>query len=160
MEDLLRIAQEAEKILDITSAVFQENGIPLPERRFLAIGETAHDCEQVTVSFASAGLGMPGDGNPQRQSCSAASYNATFNIEIVRKTPQGTKTSGGVKYVPPKATDLQAYGVPRMIDSWLLIKIAQKYEQTTLSRSSTYTVVAGPDSGGMQAIVLTLSGQV
>lgn len=160
MEDLLRIAKEAEKILDVVIAVFQENDVPLPERRFLAIGETSHDCEQLSVSFTSVGVGMPGDDFPPMQSCTTTAYNATFNIEIVRCTPVGKKTSGGAKYTPPTAVQLQDYGVPRLVDSWLLVKAAQRYNEFSYAKNSRYSVVAGEEQGGVQPIILTLTSLV
>lgn len=153
-EDILRIASEAQRLLDIVGAVFQENSIELPERQYLAVGElggTAHDKEQVTVSFGNMSDGLPGSRGANPQAC-AASYMASFSVEIVRCTPQ--MTGGGYgPGEPPAPSDISDYSVSRYIDSWLLVRVAQRFS----GGKSEYTVTTGEDSGAMQAIVLSVN---
>ncbi len=153
-EDLLRIATEAQRLLDIVGAVFQENEVDLPLRQYLAVGElgkTAHDKEQVTVSFGNMSDGLPGASGANPQAC-VSSYMASFSVEIVRCTPQMTGGGYGAGD-PPSASALSEYAVTRYVDSWLLVRVAQRFA----GGKSEYAVTTGDDSGQMQALVLSVN---
>ena len=153
-EDLLRIAGEAQRLLDIVGAVFQENNIALPVKQFLAVGEigkTAHDGEQVSVSFGNMSDGLPGATGANPQACTA-SYQASFSVEIVRCTPK--MASGGYgKAAPPEASTITEYSVSRFIDAWLLVRVAQRFS----GQKSEYSVTTGEDSGQLQGIILSVN---
>lgn len=158
-EDVLRIAREAQRLLDITKSVFQENNIILPPRQFLALGEigtTAHDEEQLSVSFGNMSEGLPNSsGGPIPQSCNT-SYQGSFNVEIVRCTPQMVPVNRGAKEIPPPPEKITEYSVSRYIEAWLLVKVAQRFAAGAIA-SSVYTINTGADSGGTQGIILSIN---
>lgn len=157
-EDVLRIATEAQRLLDIVGAVFQENDILLPERKYLAVGEigkTAHDKEQVTVSFGNMSDGLPNARGANPQSC-MASYQGSFSVEIVRCTPQ--MTGGGYgPGEPPTPAALTEYAVTRYVDAWLLVRVAQRFGA---GPKSEYSVTTGDDSGTLQGVILSVNAAV
>lgn len=157
--ELMRISETAQTILDTVYRVFTENGVPLPERRYLAIGDagkTAHDGEQVTVSFGSVSEGLPYNNMPVLQRCSEP-FHGFFTVEIVRCSPAPRKSGGGLSEVAPKAETIHDYSVTRMTDAWLLVEVAKQFGDQVFTEKVGYNVSFGDDSGTMQAAILTIN---
>lgn len=162
-EDLLRIVTRANEIMDNIVDVFTSNGISLPEHRYIAVGpleEVTHDFKangdgQVTVSFAGLRLGITPNSQGMVRGC-FPNYIATFNVELVRCTPQNKTTSYG-KNTGPTAISSSEYAELRMKDSWLLLRAVQNVStnHTTLHDLTT-TITSGKEDGGTQAIGLTV----
>lgn len=162
--DIDRITDKATMILETIKAHFLANGISLPERRYLAVGDlgsTAHDKEQVTVGFSVMSEGLPFNSVPVMNACLTPDHGI-FYAEIVRCTPQPTN-SGGLKASYPAPEEMSEYATLRMRDAWLLKRVAEDLSANisfTFTKKVVYGVSVPPESGGLQAVVLTLNTAV
>lgn len=135
-------------VLEAVLSVFEQAGVTLPARSYIAVGQPPHDCEQVTVSFQQLYLGPPGDEATAPQRCEAP-RTAVLLVEIVRCTPQSGRTAG------PSVESLSAYGGERAIDAYLLLEAGAKAaDQWGLGTMAD--VSPGNDGGAMQAISMNL----
>src|SRR3954471_16962051 len=77
-------------IIESINAVFEAEGVTLPSRQYILIGEAAHDCEQLTVSFEQLYLGGPGDEVGAPLQCDAA-RTIVVQVQLVRCIPKPTR---------------------------------------------------------------------
>jgi len=76
-----------ERLLERVVGLFEQQGVPLPTRRYWMMGpEIPEDCAQVVVSFIQTYLGAPGDQAADAQKCNAP-RTGVFNIAITRDYP-------------------------------------------------------------------------
>ena len=110
------ISATLQNILDSVNASFEQEGVPLPERQYYTVGQTAHDCEQLTVTLLQFQLGGPGDEPEKPLKCNAA-RTVVLVVELIRCIP--VSRSRGEPVTPERiaeATD----GFSR--DAWLLME--------------------------------------
>lgn len=163
--DINRITGKATMILESIQANFLANGISLPERQYLAVGElgsTAHDKEQLTVGFSNMADGLP-MGNVSNATPCASPDHGIFYVELVRCTPLVKTVSGGLKTILPSNEEMTSYATIRMQDAWLLKRVAEELAQNinfTYTKSCIYGVSLPPESGGVQAVVLSINTAV
>lgn len=138
-------------VLETVVSVFEQAGVALPTRRYTAFGPTAHDCEQVTVSFQQLYLGPPGDEASTPQKCDSP-RTAVLLIEIVRCVPTMTRTSA------PSQLDLQTYADSRAIDAWMLMEAGMQASPDWLGVLAD--VAPGEPSGAYQAVSMNLIAAV
>lgn len=136
-------------ILDKIVAVFDQAGVSLPERRFLHVGATAHDCEQVSVAFMQMYAGMPGGRIDEPQKCNSP-RTTVLTIQVVRKVamPEGRAT-------PPTAENLTAHTEAKTTDAWLLMDASMTAVDDYIGVIADVTVT--PPQGEYQAVSLNLS---
>lgn len=163
-EDLRRIVTRAEEIQQIIQDVFAANGIDLPERQYIAIGaveETAHDEEQLTISFASLREGVTPTSSSMYTGC-AAGYIATYYVELVRCTPQQkTAKRYGTDALAPTSEDMGTYGASRAVDAWLLLRSGQSIREILSTFNEVdFAVDTQKESGGVQAVRLSVDVMV
>lgn len=143
--------------LETVNSVFEQANVELPTRQFLFVGEqgeTAHDCEQVSVSLGQIYPGTPGDEAQLPATCDGP-LSAVIIVEIVREVPQSL--AKGNRLTPPAADKLTATALTQAKDAYLLLQSGLATgEAANYLRGAVANVVAGPPSGGMQATVLTL----
>jgi hypothetical protein len=147
------LRNKAQIILDSIRARFQEAGVELPGRQYLAIGprgETAHDCAQLTVSYEMSYTGSPGAPVQGPAKCDAPT-SASFIVELVRKVPVSRT---GVQPVNPDA--MSDYARSRMDDCELLAESAQNAIAATWMETGLFDLSAGSASGEYQAMVMTV----
>lgn len=138
-----------ENVLDGVASTFDLANVVLPEKQYIATGEVAHDCEQVTVSLIQMYLGAPGSQSEEPQRCNVP-RSAVLQIQIARCLPPAAPRSTGPSVAAmTEMTKIQAR------DSWLLMDAA-------LSAVDDYAGVLADVSvtnpaGGFQAVVLNLT---
>lgn len=137
-------------VLDSIVAKFEEEGVDLPDRRYLATGATAHDCEQLTVSFVQMYLGTPGDPAESPQRCDSP-RSVVLSVQLVRCLPT----------TPPRASGPQPAAISGMTerqtqDAWLLMDGAFGPIQNLWLDVLADVTVTDPQ-GQYQAIVLNLT---
>lgn len=155
------IFETAEQILDGIVAIYGEHEgevSPLPERRYIAVGgqgSQPHDCEQVTVSMEQFYVGLPGQPAQIPSNCSSPT-SGVFFIEVVRKTAiiEQFSRRGGEQVIPPTPAQESEFAKIQMQDARLLMEAGMRIGENFIG--SVADVSAGPESGGYQAMVMTL----
>lgn len=137
-------------VLSSIENVFEQADVPLPDRRYVTFGGTAHDCEQLTVSFIQMYLGPPGDVAAEPQRCNAP-RSALLAIELVRCLPVGPRGSA------PSAAQATEHAIKQAVDAWLLVDGAaqQAFDPWGLGILADVTVTE--PAGAYQAVVLNLT---
>ena len=136
-------------VLESVISVFEQFGVGLPERRYVTVGQTVHDCEQVTVSFQQLYLGPPGDQAQTPQKCTAP-RTAFLNVEIVRSLALPGRTG------KPSADAMQTNAETKLVDAYLLLKAgADAVDQWGIGVIADVTV--GEASGDRQAVILNVT---
>lgn len=156
MDPKYSIVELLEKIMNTVETIFEQASVALPTRRYLYAGdrgETAHDCEQVTVSMAQVYSGPPGVQAALPSRCNDPRTAVIF-VEIVRCIPDKLITRGSAARAP-LAEDLTMSAKAQAVDAWLLMDAGLTVGDDFLG--SIATVSAGSPSGGYQAIVLELA---
>lgn len=134
-------------ILNSVVQTFGQANVELPARRYIAAGQTAHDCEQVTVSLSQLYIGPPGDQAQEPQRCEAP-RSAVVLVEIVRCIPSMNTRTGEVD-----VTALQAVAETQARDAWMLLEAATNMDVYGILGDVTPT----DPQGKYQAITLTLT---
>lgn len=155
------IFETAQEILEEIEAIYGEyEGVaaPLPERRYVAVGgqgSQPHDCEQVTVSMEQFYVGLPGQPSQTPANCSSPT-SGVFFIEVVRQTAiiEQFSRRGGQQVVPPTPEQETEFAQVQMMDARLLVEAGMRIGDKFIG--AVADVSAGPESGGYQAMVMTL----
>lgn len=97
-------------------------GVDLPPRRFVSNGETAHDMEQLTVSFLRS-YGVPPLGTPASESIEITQClmwrAAQFEVRLLRCAPVGVARADGT-FNPPSVASMEANAEEVMADERLI----------------------------------------
>ena len=121
-------------------------GVPLPERRYWTIGETAHDCEQVVLCVQQMFLGT--SAFPAESSQCNGPRGLTFTVEVIRCVP-GLYNRGRA----PDGLAIQEATVDPMIDMEILMDCASCFDEFSNGIVATIDVI--PANGGMQGMIGT-----
>jgi hypothetical protein len=121
--ELIAVAQG---ILAAVVNYFTANGVPLPDRQYIAAGSPqviAWDCEQLVVSLADIGWGRSVDAtqlSPSfgKQAGINAMRHATFAIQLVRATP--VVQDGAEAPILPSVQAMADAGQTFLVDAGLL----------------------------------------
>lgn len=82
-------------LLEVVVEEFQALGITLPARRYVTHGQTAADCDQLTVSLIQLYRGEPAAPADEPTSCNSRT-SAVIEVELLRKVPNVGDTRTGV----------------------------------------------------------------
>lgn len=160
----------ADLILNTVVATYADQGVALPERRYLAVGgqgDTVHDCEQVTVSFEQGYSGLPGN-QAQEPATANDPRTAVFIVEVVRQLPLPNTTSANPATTVQSryASDMRVQVLPvdvqsdiarkQMVDAMLLLDAGLRAGQTTTT-GALVDISAGSPQGGYQAITAVIT---
>lgn len=116
MSDATTLADLAEALLTAVEAGFEDAGVGLPERRFVADGVVVHDCEQVAVALDRLYTTVPRAEDPtQMAGALPVLWFATFVIHVVRCVPTPSGSPAGM----PSATAITDMGRSIHTDLWL-----------------------------------------
>jgi hypothetical protein len=121
-------------------------GVPLPERQYWTIGQTAHDCEQVVLAVQQMFLGTA--DNPLGTNQCNAPRSITFTIEVIRCVP--TLTNRGQA---PAAQAIENASVHPVIDMEVLMDAATCFDR--FSSGIVVTIDAIPAQGGFHGMIAT-----
>lgn len=144
-------ASRADALLAAVESAFDASpdAQALPARRYVASGQTAHDCEQVTVSFQQGYLGLPGDQATTSARCDSAA-SLVFLVEVVRKVPVLSQRGGA-----PSVEALNAAGHNQLSDAETLLDAARSFGNDF--GGVLADVFAGEPSGEYQAIAANVT---
>lgn len=134
-------------ILDVVVQTFAQAGVSLPERRFVTAGQTAHDCEQVSVSFVQLNLGVPGDPGNEAVRCDGP-RSVLVSVEVVRCIPTANARTGTVS-----VDAIDAASEMQLVDAWLLMEAATNLDDWAILAD----VAAGQPGGGFQSMTLNVT---
>lgn len=145
------------RLQESVESFFSQAGVPLPERRFIAVGDIGSqswDCEQLSFNFIKMYFGSPGEGEGTATGCPIA-LSGDFVIQLVRCAPTArTATRSNVKVLPPQVEAIEDATLVQAIDAQLLL-------EAVLATPSMQFVkaVAAPTGvqSGYQAINIELS---
>jgi len=167
----LEFVEIADLLMDTIVSTYADHGVPLPTKRYLAvggIGETAHNCEQVTVSFEQGYSGLPGNQAQEPAKCNTP-RSAVFIVEVVRHVPTinsnatipETLTPSRYPIVNAKVAlvpDDKQSDVARtqMKDAMLLLDAGMRAADNQLG-GAMVDVSAGSLSGDYQAMILSVT---
>lgn len=168
IENPTQLFDMAKQVLDEVVAQFAEVGVELPERQYVHIGgmaDTAHDCEQVTVSIEQHYAGTPEEEALAGATCDTQ-RTVAFVVEVVRCIPnmQSKGGRGGAAYRPPNSEEMNKYSELRSQDMLIMLDtgaiISDKfYEFSGFMNGSggLFDVSPGSPSGNMQGVILNLT---
>ena len=143
------IFQAMQDVLSSINSAFEAEGVVLPDRQYVMIGEAAHDCEQLTVSFDQLFLGGPGDEITTPLRCEAARTIA-LSVQLVRCVPAITRQG------PPTAEQLTETTERLTQDSWLLLEGCINSIPANYLGALVDVTVTAPD-GKFQAVQANLT---
>lgn len=143
------ISHAMKEILNSINAVFEAEGISLPDRQYITIGQASHDCEQLTISFEQLYLGSPGDEAGVPLQCDAP-RTIQVQVQLVRCIPKPTRQA-------PPSVDEMIESADRMTrDAWFLLEGGtQSPPAQWLGSLADITITQA--EGGYQAIQLNLT---
>lgn len=101
---------------------YAEKNIPLPERRYWTVGETAHDCEQAVLAVQQMILGTA--ENPMEVTHCNSPRAITFTFEVIRCVP-GLDSRGR----PPEAQEIEDGSVDIAIDMEMMLDLARIFPE-------------------------------
>lgn len=139
-------------VLDEIVVTYEEANVSLPDRRYLHVGSTVHDCEQVTVQFIQMFLGTPGARADQVLPCTGP-RSVILAAQVVRRV---ALPSGARGTTPPSAESLTSHTVEKMRDSWLLMD-AMKHTANEYMGGVLMDVSVTPVQGEYQAVSLNIT---
>lgn len=133
---------------------------PLPTRQLIASGAPGsqpHDCEQVSISFGQVYTGAPGNPSEGPVMCHNAPLSAVYHVEVVRSTlpgssgPRARGKQGTSALTPEEEAEISRV---QMQDARMLLYAGMRVGDDYLG--SVADVGVGPESGGYQAVTLTV----
>ena len=143
----------AELVMDSISTTFQEYSHDLPGRQYITSGgrgDTAHDCEQVTVSIEQIYSGLPGSQANEPQTCDGPT-TVVFVVEVVRCIPTSNKNGK-----PPSPERMTATAKIQARDALLLKWAGLRAAETQNFTGGIADVMAGQPQGAYQAMIMNL----
>lgn len=152
--DALNIVTLLDGVLSRTVSTFESYSVPIPARRYYTVGQTAVDCEQLTVTLLQAYLGPPGDQASTPQRCNVP-RSAVVLITIAREVPVVS-----INGRPPTATNIQDASKITAIDAWVLLQAIDSFDQwdeTGFGLGVIGTVDTPPPQGGFQLTTMQLT---
>jgi len=132
--------------MEAVIAHYADIEVPLPERRYWTIGQTAHDCEQVVLCVQQMFLGTA--DNPMETTQCNGPRSLTFTLEVVRCVP--TLDNRGR---PPAGSAIEVASVDPVVDMEILMDCAKFFDPFLAGVVVTVNVI--PADGGMHGAIGT-----
>jgi hypothetical protein len=131
----------ATKALAAFADALEEQGVTLPDRRYMAPGSIIPwDGEQLVVTLQSVGQGKPGAPQAQRYLPGSENFYAQFAVAIVRVVPA---LSDGPEGIPDEG-ELNDAGVVAMTDALALVRAAVTVHAASVATGLGMDFVVGP----------------
>lgn len=153
-EDAFDLVKHMQKLLDTVVGLYEQQGIPLPPRRYWMIGNPPEDCEQVVVSLVQMYLGSPGDAAAEIQPCDAP-LTVVVNVHISRDYPISKDANG-----PDRIMDAASWSA---VDHLALMRGMRQFDKDDHGfpgLGAIATVQSREPQGGILTTVLNLSTAV
>lgn len=153
--DAFVVVDMMERVLDAVVGLFEQQGVPLPTRRYWMMGPApAEDCAQVVVCWVQGYLGVPGDQASDGNRCSEP-RSGVLNIYITRDYPIG---QGGQPPSPEAITEASKWSaVDTAVLLWGLEELNQFGDGFGTAPGVIATVNVSEPNGGVQSTVLNLT---
>lgn len=146
-----------EELIQVINAEFEQEQVALPTRQYIGVGgagDTAWDCEQLTVTVEQIYSGLPGQQSQEPVRCDMP-HSGVIIVSLVRCIP-GPTQAGRAAPQPPTAEALDAYGRQALVDAWILMRAGQTFADTQSFVGGLTDVTVSPPQGQYQALVMTL----
>ena len=152
--EALVLVNMLDRLLDKVIGVYEQQGVPLPTRRYWMLsGVAPEDCAQVVVTFVQSYLGAPGDQASDTQQCDAP-RTGVFNVTVTRDHPKG---QAGQPVAPERIIEASKWGaVDAAVLMWALRDISEMADGYP-GPGVIATVNVQPPGGGVQTTVLNVS---
>lgn len=154
-EEFGDIHKTLQHILDTIVASYTSAGIDIPERQFTAVGDVAssiaNDCEQVTVNFIQAYVGLPGQPDVVPRGCPLP-MSADFVAQVTRCVPGGVVSRTGSR--APAVAAIEASTLIQAVDAQILL---QSVDAMSSIQGKSATVAPSGVDGKYQSMMLNLS---
>ncbi len=139
-------------MLESVENTFEAESVALPDRRYIAWGGVAVDCEQVTVQLVQVYPGVPG-GDPNQPARCMGARSAVLVVQIFRCAPAPT----GPRAIAPTPEALNESAKTMSRDAWLLLDSAIVFDNTGLAAGVIADVSPLEPSGGFVGTTLTVT---
>jgi len=153
-EDALNMVNMMDGILERVISVFESYAVPLPSRRYWTVGQSAIDCEQLTMALVQGYLGRPGDQQSQPQKCNMP-RSATVLITIAREIPVVS-----INGRPPTAQSITDGAKISAVDAWVFLEslnLMDQWDGVGFGVGVIGSVDIPPPEGGFQLVTMTLT---
>ena len=156
LQEYGEVYETLEHILSTIEMSFASANVPLPDRRFTAVGDVgasvAVDCAQLNVNFVQSYFGNPGQPTPQATGCMML-MSGDFVIQLWRCVP-APKLTQNKKYIPPDVNKIEASTLVQSVDGQILLQSAWAM---TSAQPRKALVSATGSQGAYQAMQLSLN---
>lgn len=153
-EDALNIVTLMDGVLERIVSTFESYAVPLPARRYWTVGQSAIDCEQLTIALAQGYLGRPGDQQTEPQRCNMPRSVYMF-VTIAREIPVVS-----VNGRPPTAQNITDGAKISAVDAWVLlesINLLDQWDDVGFGMGVIANVEIPPPEGGFQLVTMSLT---
>lgn len=152
------LLDSARQVLTYIEQAAAEAEFELPGRRYVTVGGSVYDCEQVTVSVMNASSGMAGAvvPTPTTPGCPIV-WNATYQAAIVVCAVEAVTGPRGQSLPPVEAVERDTASM-----SAAFAVLADAVETLTATVMGAYSVSFqfGQPQGGLIAAEVTLTGNL
>lgn len=152
--DALNMVDMMDGILDRVVDIFESYSVPLPARRYWTVGQSAIDCEQLTLALVQGYLGRPGDQQSQPQRCNMP-RTAVVLVTIAREIPVVS-----INGRPPTAQSITDGAKIAAVDAWVFLQslnLMDQWDGTGFGMGVIASVDIPPPEGGFQLVTMTLT---
>lgn len=156
-DESLVLVNMMDRLLERVVGVYEQRGVPLPERRFWMLsGEVPEDCAQVVVTFVQAYLGAPGDSAADAQQCNSP-RTGVFNVSVTRDHPVG---ESGKAVAPERIIEASKWGAVDAATLMWALEDLSALDDGFKGPGVIATVNVAPPNGGVQSTVLNISTMI
>lgn len=136
--------------LDAIVEVFEEEGVDLPDRRYVAFGTVAADCEQLTVALDQHYMGTPG-GDPNALTRCGGPRTVAMTVQLFRTTAAQT-----ARQATPSVASLSKNAEKHLRDAWVLLNAAERVDSIAWGTGVIAEVTAAEAAGGLVGCNMSL----
>lgn len=154
-DDLEVLPELLQLTLDTLVGTFDQAGVDLPERQYIAFGDVVVDCEQLTVQFQQLVYGPPGGDPNSVQRCDGP-RSVSLLVQLFRCVPTTNTPRGGA----PTPEAIAASTKTHLRDAWLLMDALAQVDAATWKSGVVGEVSPVSPNGGFAGASLSIMLQV
>lgn len=153
LDPKLSVSEFLSLVLDTVVGVFEQAGVPLPERRYYTVGGVVADCPQLTIHLTQVYKGLPGDDPGMVQRCGSA-RTAVMVVQLFRNAPTGNGRQ------PPSTRIMMEHANDPAVDSWLLLDAAEAVDNAGWNTGVMAEVNVAEPQGGLIGMTMMLTAPI
>lgn len=149
--DAMNLVDMLDGVLERVVNTFASYDVPLPARRYWTLGQSAIDCEQLTITLTEGYLGPPGNRQSSPQRCNMP-RSVSLLITVARIVP-----TMSVNGRPPSAQMIEDGAKIGAIDAWVLlqsINLLDQWDDSGFGMGVIASVDIPPPEGGYQLVTM------